>query len=141
MLTRGESRVIIILIALLFIGTIVNIFGRYRESENIEISRLIEHPELKIPELQYSSSNQPSSTESGEGYVNYASEGESSIVKINSASTAELISLPGIGPVKAQRIIEYRDKNGKFRNVKDFLKVKGIGPKTLESISPFIDLE
>lgn len=141
MFTRGESRVIIILIAFLFIGTIINIYGRYRESENIEISRLIEHKELEMPKLQYSASNRPLAVESGEDNVSYASDNKSSIVKINSASAAELISLPGIGPVKAQRIIEYREIKGGFRNEKDLLKVKGIGPKTLESISPLIELE
>lgn len=48
---------------------------------------------------------------------------------INSASAAELESLPGIGAKKAQLIVEYRDKIGKFTTVQDLSMVKGIGDK------------
>ncbi len=53
---------------------------------------------------------------------------------INSATTQELTSLQGIGPVKAQAIVEYRQKNGPFHSTKDLVKVKGIGRKTLEKL-------
>ncbi|MFA7348802.1 MAG: ComEA family DNA-binding protein [Desulfurivibrionaceae bacterium] len=53
---------------------------------------------------------------------------------INSATTRELTSLPGIGPVKAQAIVEYRQRNGPFHSTKDLDKVKGIGRKTLEKL-------
>ncbi len=54
-------------------------------------------------------------------------------VDINTASAPELArELSGIGPVKAQRIIEYREKIGGFRSVEQLIEVKGIGPKTLD---------
>jgi competence protein ComEA len=56
------------------------------------------------------------------------------IVNINTAGIDELTTLKNIGPVLAQRIISFRDKNGPFKNVTDLLKVEGIGTKTLESI-------
>ncbi len=52
-------------------------------------------------------------------------------VDINTASKKELITLKGIGTVKAAAIIKYRDKNC-FKSVADFSKVKGIGKKTIE---------
>jgi len=55
-------------------------------------------------------------------------------VNINTASKEELDSLKGIGPVKAQAIVDYRTKNGPFRSVDDLEKVPGIGPKTLADI-------
>ncbi len=50
---------------------------------------------------------------------------------LNSASAAELESIPGIGPVTAQRILEIRKLRGRFDTLDDLLEVPGIGPKTL----------
>ena len=50
-------------------------------------------------------------------------------ININTADQEELETLPGIGPVLAQRIIEFRDEFGLFREVEDLLLVKGIGEK------------
>ena len=55
-------------------------------------------------------------------------------ININAATAAELDSLPGIGPAKAQAIVDYRDQNGPFRTIDDMLNVPGIGPKILETI-------
>ena len=57
-------------------------------------------------------------------------------ISINSASMAELDTLPRVGPATAQRIIEGRPYN----TLEDLLKVKGIGPKTLEQLRPRITL-
>lgn len=55
-----------------------------------------------------------------------------SLVNVNTASPEELETLPGIGEVLAQRIVEYREAHGPFKSPEDLLKIKGIGPKTLE---------
>ncbi len=63
------------------------------------------------------------------------------LIDINRAGIDELVSLPGIGPVKAQRIIDRRTELGKFNNVEELISVKGIGEKTLAKITPFIKCE
>lgn len=52
------------------------------------------------------------------------------MVNINTASSAQLQSLSGIGPSTAEKIIEYRNQNGEFSKIEDLKKVSGIGEKT-----------
>ena len=58
----------------------------------------------------------------------------SSKININIADEKELDALPGIGPVKAKAILDYRKKNGQFKVKRDIIKVKGIGEKTFEKL-------
>jgi competence protein ComEA len=55
-------------------------------------------------------------------------------VRINVADAAELDTLPGVGPVLARRIVEYRDEHGPFTVVEDLLDVPGIGEAKLEDL-------
>ena len=55
-------------------------------------------------------------------------------VNINSATKEELDVLPGIGPVKAQAIVDYRKAHGPFKSVEDLKKVNGVGDATFDKI-------
>ncbi len=56
------------------------------------------------------------------------------LININSCTREELEALPGIGPVLAQRIIDYRTSSGGFRTVEDITKVQGIGVVVYEKV-------
>ena len=62
-------------------------------------------------------------------------------VNINQAGVEQLEMLPGIGPVKAQAILDYRNASGPFMRVEELDNVPGIGERTLEKIRPCITLE
>lgn len=61
------------------------------------------------------------------------------MVNINSAGKKELMSLPKIGPVTAERIMRFREDFGNFQDFEDLTKVKGIGSKTIEIIRPYVE--
>ncbi len=61
-------------------------------------------------------------------------------VNINTANTAELTQLPGVGVVKAERIVAFRKRVGKFRRIKDLRRVKGFGYKSLKKLTPHLTL-
>ncbi|MBS0012451.1 MAG: helix-hairpin-helix domain-containing protein [Desulfobacterales bacterium] len=56
-------------------------------------------------------------------------------ININTAGPEQLTKLKGVGPAIAERIVNYREKNGSFTSAEQLLEVRGIGPKTLEAIA------
>lgn len=60
------------------------------------------------------------------------------LVDVNTAGTAELDALPGIGPVLAQRIVGFREANGPFTSVDEIVEVPGIGDAVLASLTPLV---
>ena len=63
------------------------------------------------------------------------------VIDINKADYRNLIRLSGVGPVLAQRIIDYRNHNGSFKRIGEIKNVSGIGNKKFERIKEFLVLE
>ena len=59
-------------------------------------------------------------------------------INLTTATAEQLEAIPGIGPVLAQRIIEYRQTHGRFQSVDELLEVRGIGAKRLENMRPYV---
>lgn len=72
--------------------------------------------------------------------LNGIGENSDNSVSVNSGSIEDLEQVPGIGPVMAKKIIEYRENTSHFRAIEDLLNVSGIGEKTLEKLRPYIKL-
>lgn len=115
------------------------------DTTNINLAYMIEDGmKIRIP-----SSNEEDieanyiSVDSGKGVIISEENNNTSnlIVNINTADETELEQLPGIGPSIASKIIEYRNQNGKFKNIEDIKNVTGIGESKYEKIKDFIKVK
>ena len=105
------------------------ILARYEPLENeSEVVKMDRQPEMVLTDTIPPPANE-TETRSGGNLVN-----------INSASASELQELPGIGPAYSNRIVEWRNENGRFTSIDQLLEIKGIGEKRLASIKPLITL-
>ena len=78
------------------------------------------------PQVSFAQQEQPPATTS------------KSTVNLNTATIDQLASLPGVGPKTAERILEYRTKNGGFKKIEELMNVKGIGEKSFLKIKPLV---
>lgn len=90
---------------------------------------VIDGTQILVPALSSSSQNSPRAE-------NLPAPAD--LVNINTATADELAALPGIGPVTAQRIVEYRTQFGPFSTVEDLTQVFGIGPATVIQLKGLI---
>jgi competence protein ComEA len=104
-------------------STLADLLQLIRLSENADTSMLNYNTVLKDNDV-----------------INIPARSEVRRVSINTATLEELMSLPQIGQVTAQRIIDYRNSHGFFQQLEDIKAVKGIGDKTFEKIRDLICL-
>ncbi|NLY71505.1 MAG: hypothetical protein GX076_07505 [Clostridiales bacterium] len=88
-----------------------------------------------------------SGTKAGSDYIggnttaNSSNQNKNSKVNLNTANSIQLQQLRGVGPSTAEKIIEYRNKHGRFNKIEDIMNVSGIGEKTFENLKNFITVE
>ena len=80
----------------------------------------------------------PATVVAGGGQPGSAGPGGGGLLDLNTAGVAELDALPGIGPVLAQRIVEYRSRQGPFRSVEELDDVPGIGPAIAAELAELV---
>jgi comEA protein len=63
------------------------------------------------------------------------------VVNINTASVDQLVLLPRIGPSTAQRVVDFRQENGRFKKPEELMLVQGIGERTFEMLLPYVTVD
>ncbi|MEV8040287.1 ComEA family DNA-binding protein [Arthrobacter sp. NPDC080082] len=107
----------------------------------VEDGQKIVVPERGSPEAQDSqggASGEGGGSSGGSGSGSGASGNGTAKVNLNTADAEELATLPRVGPVLAQRIVDWRKQHGRFTRVEELDAVDGVGPKLLEALLPLV---
>lgn len=121
---------VLLMLTLTFAGFCVGLFiGKQREPASVTIYTT-KTPTATVSESTAAPEPPPESTQ-GAAYVD-------GLLDINLASVEDLTTLPGIGPALAQRIVDYREQNGRFSSVEELRNISGIGEKRLSAILEYI---
>jgi len=119
-MTKQEKIVIWFLVGLLVLGLVVKFYKARAANVNLKVEKISAGPgKIDVEKIAK----------------------EKGLIKINTAVAADFARLPGIGQALAQRIVDYRDKNGVFFVKEDLKKVRGIGEKKYEAIKDYITVE
>ncbi|MFA7361651.1 MAG: helix-hairpin-helix domain-containing protein [Candidatus Kapaibacterium sp.] len=151
--TRNETRVLLLLLVLLFVGFGLKLFVNHSSgksnfdyqkagkifSQNSGMQINDTNPlnsSTIVPDdtIKTTDSKGKTKTKKGENLAEKS-------ININTAAKDQLVQLPGVGNSTADKIIEYRETHGSFKRIEDIMKIKGIGQKKFDKMKAFITVE
>jgi competence ComEA-like helix-hairpin-helix protein len=125
----AEIRIIVVLVLLALAGSVLTIVQRQGKASRLNLGVFAEKSvykySYKANDFSKSGDSSLARTIAAQSVIPDASP---AIIDINHCGFYDFDALPGIGPVMAQRILDYRDSVGRFETIDDLKKVKGIGP-------------
>lgn len=132
--TRSEQRATLFLLSTFGLGVLVWWYCASQPPPAIDAVELAALENFMRTALEVDSSRglPPTSLQATNGVAAEAR------IDLNAATYNDLVKLPGIGPVMAKRIIDFRATHGGFKRLQDLRKVKGVGAKTYEKLAPLL---
>ena len=94
--------------------------------------------QIQVPKPGESITATPGTAAAGTGTTAAGAASATTVVDLNTADAAALDTLPGVGPVLAQRILQWRAQNGRFTSIEELGEVSGIGEKLLAQLTPLV---
>ena len=129
----AEIRAILVLSILVFLGSSLTLLMRQGKLSSLNLETFLDNSRYnysyRVSDLPQKEKSENAKTEVADQRINEEPDIELEILDLNSAGFFELQTLPGIGPVLAERIIAYRDSAGAFKSPDELLNVSGIGEK------------
>lgn len=125
---------VIVTVVTLLVVFLINVFPPLKAAEIIDTS-ISESASIPVKEgnINGSASSSGSESAAASSAGSSSDKPQNTKININTASVSELMTLDGIGEVRAKAIVEYRTENGNFRSIDELALVSGIGEKTLEN--------
>ena len=128
MFNRNEQIILLLLCAILLVGVVIS----YLDNKNPDSI-----PNFEVKKNAVTVPSPAKKTEAPQTTQDLPQMTQGSL-DINRATAKDFERLPGIGPQISARIVAYREQNGAFKSIDDITKVRGIGPKTLERLRPYL---
>lgn len=117
----------------------INLAMKLEDSQHYIIPYIGQEDDPSQKDMQ--ASNNSSDSAGNLANSSSASNSQDSKININSADESQLETISGVGPSTAKKIIDYREKEGKFSSIEDIKNVSGIGDKKFESMKDSIDVK
>lgn len=141
----AEIRAILILSALVFIGSTLTLLKRQGKLSSLELDTFLGDDRYNysynVADLEREKEEIDDKTENVKSAEAERVSSENQVIDINKAGYFDLQTLPGIGPVLAERIMTYRDSVGAFGSTDELLNVQGIGEKKYSLIKDRIEIK
>ena len=139
-LTRRERFVVAFLIVSFIVGCGIRLYKTRNSSQNV-FSQLKEEKKKFKKEVRSQSDSTLFSQQPESNKIDSSKKGQNDEIQLYQSTKEDFMTISGIGPVTAERIINYREKHKSIQSIQELINIKGIGTKTIKKIKNEVTIE